>query len=136
MVRFAAIGVVSTLAYVAIYLLLRGGGMGAQAANALALVVTAVANTAANRRMTFGVRGRRRWMRHQVQGFGVFVVGLALTSGSLVALHLITAAPPRAVEVGVLVVANAAATLVRFLLLRGWVFGSARSAATTAGPPA
>ena len=28
-------------------------------------------------------------------------------------------------------VANAAATLVRFLLLRGWVFGSARSAAAS-----
>ena len=29
----------------------------AQSANALALLVTAVANTAANRRLTFGVRG-------------------------------------------------------------------------------
>jgi putative flippase GtrA len=135
MLRFAAIGVLSTLAFVAIYLLLRGG-TGAQAANALALVVTAVGNTAANRRVTFGVRGRRDWMRHQVQGFGVFVVGLALTSGSLVALHLVTAAPPRAVEVGVLIVANAAATLVRFLLLRGWVFGSAPPVTTTARPPA
>ena len=120
-VRFAAIGVASTLAYVALYLLLRGG-LGAQAANAVALVVTAVANTAANRRLTFGVRGRARWAVHQAQGLGVFAVGLALTSGSLVALHAVTATPARAVEVAVLVVANAAATLARFLLLRGWVF--------------
>ena len=120
-IRFAAIGVASTLAYVALFLLLRGG-LGAQAANAVALVVTAIANTAANRRVTFGVRGRVRWARHQAQGLGVFAIGLALTSGSLVALHALSAAPPRAVEVAVLVGANAAATLVRFLLLRGWVF--------------
>ncbi len=128
-VRFGVIGIASTLAYVAIYLLLRGS-VGAQMANAIALVVTAVANTAANRRVTFGVRGRAGWLRHQLQGFGVFVVALALTSGSLVALHLVSAAPPRAVEVTVLVIANAAATLIRFLLLRGWVFGSARAVST------
>ena len=126
-VRFGVIGIASTLAYVAIYLLLRGS-VGAQVANAIALVVTAVANTAANRRVTFGVRGRAGWLRHQLQGFGVFVVALALTSGSLVALHLLSATPPRAVEVAVLIVANAAATLIRFLLLRGWVFGSERAA--------
>ena len=126
-VRFGVIGIASTLAYVAIYLLLRGS-VGAQVANAIALVVTAVANTAANRRVTFGVRGRAGWLRHQLQGFGVFVVALLLTSGSLVALHLLSATPPRAVEVAVLIVANAAATLIRFLLLRGWVFGSERAA--------
>ncbi len=127
-VRFAAIGVASTLAYVVLYLLLRGG-LGAQAANAVALVLTALANTAANRRLTFGVRGRARWAVHQAQGLGVFAVGLALTSGSLVALHAVTATPARAVEVAVLVVANAAATLARFVLLRGWVFRAGAGAA-------
>ena len=56
---FAVIGVASTLAYLVIYLLLREG-LRAQAANAIALLVTAVANTAANRRLTFGLRGRQR----------------------------------------------------------------------------
>ena len=37
-------------------------------ANFIALLVTAVANTAANRRFTFGVRGPRDAVRHQVQG--------------------------------------------------------------------
>ncbi len=127
-VRFAAIGVASTLGYVALYLMLRGG-LGAQAANAVALVLTAVANTAANRHLTFGVRGRARWAVHQAQGLGVFAIGLALTSGSLVLLHALTAAPARAVEVAVLVVANAAATVARFLLLRVWVFRAGAGAA-------
>ncbi|MGD9695215.1 MAG: glycosyltransferase [Thermoleophilia bacterium] len=128
-VRFAAIGVASTVAYVVLYLLLRGG-TGAQAANAIALVATAIANTAANRRVTFGVRGARGWLRHQLQGLGVFAVGLALTSGSLLALHAATDRPPRAVEVAVLVAANAAATVVRFVMLRGWVFRPRRPATT------
>ena len=55
---FCAIGVVSTLAYAVLYALLRGA-VAAPAANAIALVVTAVGNTAANRRLTFGVRGAR-----------------------------------------------------------------------------
>ena len=46
------------MAYVLLYLLLRGV-LAAQAANALSLLLTAVANTAVNRRVTFGIRGRR-----------------------------------------------------------------------------
>src|SRR5438094_8167265 len=61
--RFAAIGVVSTLAYLAIYSLLRTATT-AVAANAIALIVTAVGNTAANRRLTFGLRGRESLGRH------------------------------------------------------------------------
>src|SRR5918994_3362943 len=51
LVRFAGVGVASTLAYVLLYLLLRTG-LGAQPANLLALLLTAVGNTAANRRLT------------------------------------------------------------------------------------
>ena len=129
---FAVIGVASTLAYVLLYLLLRG--VGAQAANAIALLLTAIANTAANRRLTFGVRGRSRLGRDQLEGLGVFVVGLAVTSGSLALLHLATARPARAVEVAVLVAANAVATLLRFLLLRGWVFHPRRDPSRSAPP--
>ena len=61
-------------------------GLGAFGANLVALVVTAVANTAANRRLTFGVRGRRGAATSQVQGLIVFVLGLALTTGALALL--------------------------------------------------
>ena len=43
-------------------------------ANALSLLVTAVANTAANRRLTFGVRGAAGRLRHQGQGLAVFAL--------------------------------------------------------------
>ncbi len=123
-VRFAAIGIVSTLAYLGLFLALRP--LGAQAANLAALLVTAILNTAANRRFTFGVRGRARVARHQVEGLIVFAVGLALTSGALAVLHHI-GEPARIVELLVLVLANLMATVVRFVLLRGWVFHPRRT---------
>ena len=67
------------MAYAVLFLLLRHV-MPALAANATALLLTAIANTAANRRLTFGVRGRAEAMRHQVQGLMVFGAGLALTT--------------------------------------------------------
>jgi putative flippase GtrA len=114
LVRFLAIGVASTLAYLLLYALLRLG-VGPQVANLLALLVTAVANTAANRRLTFGVRGSSGIGRHHLQGLVIFGIGLLLTSGSL---SLLSASHPRWVEVLMLTVANLVATLVRFLLLR------------------
>jgi putative flippase GtrA len=120
-VRFAAVGVVSTLAYLVLFIVLRPVA-GAQIANFLALAITAVANTTANRRLTFGVRGRKDVVRHQFQGFGVFLLGLAITSGSLVVLHGMSPEPSNLVEITVLVIANLFATVVRFLLLRSWVF--------------
>ena len=122
-IRFAAIGVASTAAYLLLFLLMRP--LGAQPANALALLITAVANTALNRRFTFGVRGPGGG-RHQAQGLLVFGLGLALTSGSLSLLGSLASRPPRLVEVAVLIAANLAATVLRFVLLREWVFAQPR----------
>ena len=119
-VRFAAIGVLSTLAYVALFTALRHHG-GAQLANLLALLITALANTAANRRFTFAVRGGARLARHHGEGLLVFGVALAMTSTALAVLHRVGVAD-RAVEIGVLMAANLLATVTRFVLLRGWVF--------------
>jgi putative flippase GtrA len=130
LVRFVLVGVASTLAYLLLYLALRGA-MGAQPANALSLLITAVGNTAVNRRFTFGIRGTSGTARHQVRGLIAFSAGLLLTSGALAGLHLISARPGRAAEVTVLLLANLLATAVRFLLYRSWVFRRE----PTAGPP-
>jgi glycosyltransferase involved in cell wall biosynthesis len=124
-VRFGTVGILCTLAYLVLFVLLRP--LGPQAANLVALLVTAVANTAANRRFTFGVRGSAGAARHQFEGLVVFAVGLALTSGSLALLHWV-GDPPRVVELAVLVLANLGATVLRFVLLRGWVFHPRRKA--------
>ncbi|MFF3560894.1 glycosyltransferase [Streptomyces sp. NPDC002574] len=132
LLRFAAVGVVSTVGYVLLYAALRPA-TGAQAANALALLVCAVANTAANRRLTFGVRGRTGAARHHARGLAAFLIGLALTSGALAALHHAAPGAGHRVETGALVAANLAATLLRFLLLRSWVFPGRHTPRTETG---
>lgn len=116
-VRFGGIGVLSTLAYLAIYLALRQV-VNAQVANLLGLVITAVGNTAANRVFTFGVHGRQGLLRDHLGGLLAFGMGLALTSGSLALLHLSSWGTNRTAELVVLVVANGIATLLRFWTLR------------------
>jgi putative flippase GtrA len=139
LVRFVLVGVASTLAFVLLYLLLRPV-MNAQPANAVSLLVTAIANTAVNRRFTFGIRGRARAARHQLRGLIAFGTGLVLTSGALTALHAASPHPGRAAEVAVLVAANLVATVMRFVLYRMWVFrghtGGPGPAARPYRPPA
>ena len=121
LVRFAAIGVASTIAHLLLFLLFRGV-MGAIAANVVALLLTSIVNTAANRRLTFGVRGGEGAARHQFQGLIIFGLGLALTTGALALLGHLVPDASRAVELAVIVAANAAATVLRFVLFRAWVF--------------
>lgn len=121
LLRYTAIGVVMTLAYLALYAVLRPA-LGAQPANLLAWVLTAAADTAANRRITFGQVGPDGAVRTQVQGMLVFGIGLGLTSGALLVLAALQAHPATWVQAAVLVAANLLAGLVRFVLLRTWVF--------------
>jgi glycosyltransferase involved in cell wall biosynthesis len=121
LVRFLVIGVISTIAYALLYLLMRGW-LGGPLANAFALALTALGNTHANRRYTFGFRGRRRLVHHHVAGMLVFLLALALTEGALQVLNGLAPHAPPAVEVAVLVLASAAATVSRYVALRNWVF--------------
>jgi putative flippase GtrA len=123
--RFLAIGVASTLAYALLFLALRGP-LGLVAANALALAVTAVANTQANRRLTFGVRGRAGLARQHAAGALVYVLALGLTDGALAVLSGLDPHPARLLEVAVLVAATLVATGCRYVALRTWVFARTR----------
>ncbi|MEV0146294.1 MULTISPECIES: bifunctional glycosyltransferase family 2/GtrA family protein [unclassified Nonomuraea] len=120
--RFAVVGAFSTLAYLLLFSGLRQA-VPVFTANAVALLVTAVANTAANRRFTFGVTGSSGVLRQQFEGLVAFLVGLALTTGSLA---LLPGDVSHGVELVTVIVANALATLARFLLLRVWVFNPRR----------
>src|SRR6478672_5992901 len=121
LVRFGSIGVASTLAYLLIFLLCRGL-MNPQLANFLALLSTAVANTAANRRFTFGIQGSSQAARHHFEGLLVFGIGLALTSGALALVHGMSGTTDRWLELATVTAANLAATAVKFLLFRLVVF--------------
>ena len=126
--RFGVVGVLSTVAYALLYLGL-SHLLPAQLANFVALLVTAIANTAANRRFTFGVQGRSGAVKHQFQGLIVFGAAWLITSGSLLILHLENEGAGARLQLLVLTIANLVATLLRFVLLRVWVFRSHRAAA-------
>jgi glycosyltransferase involved in cell wall biosynthesis len=126
--RFAAVGVLSTIAYALLFLALRST-LGADGANAVALAITAVANTAANRRLTFGVQGRTGLLRQHAAGAIVFAITLGLSAGALDVLHGLAPNASHPAELAVLVVASLAATITRYVALKTWVFAAARRAA-------
>ncbi len=130
-VRFAIIGVLSTIAYALLFLILRAP-LGPDGANAIALAITAVANTQANRHYTFHLRGRDGLIRQHAAGALVYALALGMTAGALGLLDALNAHPSRAVEVAVLVTASLLATVTRYIALRSWVFARRGHHAITA----
>jgi putative flippase GtrA len=114
LVPFAAIGAVSTLVSVVLFLLLRGP-IGAVAANAVAVTATFLGNTWANRHWTLGGRVAGRHWRGAV---GLYAGSLALTSAALVVVGLL-GGQLRA-QLAALAVTWATATVARLLLVRSW----------------
>jgi low temperature requirement protein LtrA/putative flippase GtrA len=94
--RFALVGVASAILYLLLFLALRGL-TAPLAANAVALALSAAANTAANRRFTFGRRGRAGLLTHHVQGLIVFGFCLGLTTVALAGLGALAPGASRAV---------------------------------------
>ena len=121
LVRFAAVGAASTLAYALLFWALREV-LPAAASNVIALAATAVANTAANRRLTFGIRGRERLLGDHAGGLLALAAALVFTNGAIVAIGLFAPGASRVAEIAVLTAANAIATGVRFLVLRTVLF--------------
>jgi len=122
---FASIGIASTIAYAIVYALLRVFASPA-IANVLALVMTSLANTAANRHFTFGVRARSGFWQDQLAGMGALGVAIAITTAAIAVLHVTAPHAGVAAEIAVLTGANAAATITRFYLLRVWFERRAR----------
>ena len=117
---FAAIGILSTLAYIACYSALRLG-LPAAIANAVSLVLTAIANTAANRRFTFLAHRNGTATRDHLGGLAAFGIALGLTTFTITAVHVFVPGASLMLELVALVIANLVATTVRFLLLRAWI---------------
>lgn len=133
LVLFAAVGVVSTLAHTALYVMLRQHLAG-QSANAAAMALSTIANTALNRRFTFGVSGPGA-VRSQVQGFTVLTAGMGATAIALAILHAVTPSSSIALEVAVLSGANLCVTVLRFVAMRTWMFRHRPARSPAALPP-
>ena len=118
--RFAGIGILSTGAYVALFLVF-GQWLGRYGANALALARCTAANTWAHARLAPAGAERPSGRQVLVAGTVLFAVILALTSAGLALASLVDPSS-KLLEVVALAVATASAALLRFVVVHTWSF--------------
>src|SRR5699024_12813661 len=87
-----------------------------------ALLITPVINTAANRTHAFGVRAPHHRFVSQAKGLAAFALCFAFPSAGLSLASGFTGEWASIATLAVLTAANLAATVVRFVLMRTWVF--------------
>jgi putative flippase GtrA len=95
-------------------------------ANAVALVLTSLLNTALNRRLTFKIAGGQRRTRDHFNGLVVIAVALVITGCSLGVLHWFNPDATVGDELVATTLSGFLATAVRFRMLRHWIFRRAR----------
>jgi hypothetical protein len=120
LLRFAGVGAVSTLGYLFLFVAWRplAGTFGA---NALALGICTLFNTAVHRELARGAGGHARRGRSVAIVAGSLAAGLTLTTLGLVVADLISPTS-LALEIVAVTAANAVASVLRFAVLRAWVF--------------
>ncbi len=120
LVRFASIGAVSTIAFAVLFAFFVGP-LGILGADIASLALCTLANTAANRRLTFAVRGRTGRARQQARGLAVALIPFTL---NVLALGVLAAAGVGSLAgfVVALTAVNVLASLAKFTLLQSWVF--------------
>ncbi|GAB2708483.1 hypothetical protein GCM10027089_34700 [Nocardia thraciensis] len=120
LVRFALVGGLSNIGYFLLFLAFYGGG--AQLANlAGSIVSTALANEM-HRRLTFHAADRVGWVTAQLEGGGLALAGLAITSAALAVLDFVAPGMNDVSEALAVIAIAAAVGTLRFLTLRLWVF--------------
>lgn len=127
-IRFAGVGVLSTVLHLGLFAALVRGGAPSQLANGVALVVATVVNTGLNRAWTFGVTGRRGLVAHHGQALVIFGITYAATTAALAVLGAVAPDAGTLVQTAVVAVANVLSTAVRFVAMRRWIFREAAPA--------
>ena len=120
LLRFAGVGLVSTMVYIALFVLLEPR-IDAYAANAIALIGCTLGNTAAHRGMADTARHGLDRLHRVGVGAALLAVSLAFTTLALLITRVLgfDSLVPELVAV---TVANGAAAAFRFAILRTWVF--------------
>jgi putative flippase GtrA len=134
LLRFAGVGAISTLGYLFLFIAWRpvAGDFGA---NTLALAICTLFNTAVHRELARNMPGSRHQGRFAGVSAGLFAISLVLTTLGLMAAHALSGSSLPVALVAV-TVANAAASVLRFSILRAWVFRPGPPmAAETPGEP-
>ena len=135
LVRFVAVGVISSLVSFAVFLPLRP--LGSPLANLVGAVVSSVLANELHRRITFCTDGRVGWWTAQWEGGGLAAAGSVATATALAVLDPVVSEAWWA-QVLLIGAVTGAVGLVRLVFLRLWVFSSharrAQGDPTSAGP--
>ena len=118
--RFAAVGAVSNVLYVAVFVLMQPEGR--VIANVAGAAASTVLANELHRRLTFHAGERVHWFTAQWEAGGLALVGLMVSTAAVTALEV--AAPNTSALASALLVVTVTAVVggLRFLALRGWVF--------------
>ncbi len=127
---YVVAGVVTTGLQAVLFLFLRDA-LGSQVANLAALALTTVGNTEFHRRVTFAGRRSNAGKRH-LQDLLTFAFYAGYGSAVLAVLDTVVATPSSWEETGALLLASLVGGVVRFAVLRWWVFARRAEAATAA----
>ena len=120
LLRFAGVGVLSTLGYLFLFVAWRPL-LGAYGANAVAMAIATLFNTAVHRELSRTTDGGRAAGAFYAVAGGLYLVSVLFTTIGLVVAQWI--APSALVaELVAITVANAAAAVLRFAVLRAWIF--------------
>jgi putative flippase GtrA len=120
LMRFAGVGILSTLGYLFLFVAWRPV-LGPVGANAVAMAIATLFNTAVHRELSQDRDGRTRRGHMAAVAAGLYAVSLALTTLALLVAGWV-APGALLVELGALTAANALAATVRFSVLRAWIF--------------
>ncbi len=124
--RFAVVGLLSSGLYAAVFVTF--GSLGNLAANLIGMVASTLLANELHRRLTFHASAAVGWVRAQLKGGGLAVIGLAATSLALVLLQAVVPNSGWFLQVLLVAAVTGGIGLVRFVALRAWVFPVTRHA--------
>ena len=120
LLRFAGVGAVSTLGYLVLFIAWRSV-LSNFGANAVALAICTLVNLAVHKELARRLEGPVFRGRFIAVATGLYGTSLLFTSLALVAAHSVDS-PSLPVALLAVTAANAAAVVVRFAVLRAWIF--------------
>lgn len=126
LIRFALVGGLSNISYVLLFLSLTGAGT--LLANVAGSVVSTILANELHRRLTFHAAERVGWFTAQWEGGGLALLGLGISTAALAALEVLAPTMTEPAQAAAVLAISAAVGGLRFLALRGLVFGPLRRA--------
>lgn len=118
--RFVVVGASSNILYAGLFVAL--ATLGSFTANLIGIAASTVLANELHRRHTFHAAQRVGWFQAQWEAGGLALVGLALGTAALAAVHILFPGASSLLQIVAVVAVSGATGALRFLALRGWVF--------------